>query len=94
MALTLSIFFCRRDILSLEDIQYLASFLGEQLHNLHLLPVPQLKDSTFSLGNIQFEKDSSQKIGIPVEWELFISTLNRKKNDVCSRLTKWYVNSF
>lgn len=78
----------------MEDIQYLASFLGEQLHNLHLLPVPHLKDSTFSLGNIKFEKDASEKICIPVEWELFISTLNRKKNDVCSRLTKWYVNSF
>ena len=36
----------------------------------------------------------SDKIGIPAEWEIFIRTLARKRKDVSSRLTKWYVLSF
>ncbi|KAK9269878.1 hypothetical protein L1049_025451 [Liquidambar formosana] len=36
-----------RDTLSWEDALNLASFLGEQMHNLHILPCPSLNESTF-----------------------------------------------
>uniref|UniRef100_A0A5B7AND4 Uncharacterized protein n=1 Tax=Davidia involucrata TaxID=16924 RepID=A0A5B7AND4_DAVIN len=86
-----------RDILSWEDLLNLASFLGEQLRNLHLLPFPSLNDSTFSAikqkielpcGN-GFMEAVTDKPCIPAEWEFFIRTLTRKKKDVSSRLTKW-----
>ena len=93
--------FYRRDGLSKEEILNLASFLGEQLRNLHFLPLPPLKNSTFldskpkielPHGNNGFlEEDTNNKIRIPAEWEVSIRTLNRKKKDVTSRLTKWYV---
>ncbi|KAM7516848.1 hypothetical protein LguiA_006431 [Lonicera macranthoides] len=88
-----------RDSLSKEEILNLASFLGEQLRNLHFLPLPPLKNSTFldSKPKIEFphgnngflEEDTNNKIRIPAEWEVSIRTLNRKKKDITSRLTKW-----
>ncbi|KAI4307418.1 hypothetical protein L6164_030610 [Bauhinia variegata] len=86
-----------RDILSSEDTTNLATFLGEQLRQIHLLPHPPLDFSSFS--------DIEQKSGLPetngclecipyksnilAEWEIFIKTLMRKRKDVSSRLTKW-----
>uniref|UniRef100_A0A5B7AMM6 Uncharacterized protein n=1 Tax=Davidia involucrata TaxID=16924 RepID=A0A5B7AMM6_DAVIN len=86
-----------RDILSWEDLLNLASFLGEQLRNLHLLPFPSLNDSTFSGIKQKIELPSgngymeavTDKLRIPAEWEFFIRTLTRKKKDISSRLTKW-----
>ncbi|KAM0976760.1 hypothetical protein PS2_019360 [Malus domestica] len=85
-----------RDTISLEDALNLASFLGEQLRNLHLLPRPPLSVSTFS--DIEPEIDMPLSNGcmeavpdkskIPAEWNIFIRTLMRKK-DVSSRLVKW-----
>lgn len=78
-----------RDTLPRDDVLNLASFLGEQLHNLHILPHPSLNDSIhLSLDN-GFMDEISDKIGIPAEWEIFIRTLARKRKDVSSRLTKW-----
>ncbi|KAK4434216.1 F-box protein [Sesamum alatum] len=68
-----------RDILSSEDALNLASFLGEQLHNLHLLPVPGSSPN----DAIQMVKDP------PAEWELFISILNKQRKNVLSRLAEW-----
>lgn len=84
--------------MSWEEALNLASFLGEKLHNLHLLPCPALTDSTLLVnkqktellgGNVYME-DSPDKIGVIEELQLFIKTLNKKKEDLCSRLTKWY----
>ncbi|XP_044474735.1 F-box protein At1g78280 isoform X1 [Mangifera indica] len=84
-----------RDTLSWEDMLNLASFLGEQLRNLHLLPYPPFDDLTLSsfkqkmeLKNGRMENFLSES-NIPVEWEVFIRTLNEKKKDVASRLTNW-----
>lgn len=35
--------------------------------------------------------DVTEKLSIPAEWDFFIRTLRKRKNDVSSRLTKWYV---
>ncbi|MCD7471314.1 hypothetical protein HAX54_011650 [Datura stramonium] len=85
-----------RDSISWEDALNLASFLGEQLRNLHLVPCPALNDSTLletqqkavpnAHGNLEDDED---KICAPAEWNLFLRTLNRKKKDLCDRLTKW-----
>ncbi|XP_004237935.2 lysine-specific demethylase JMJ21 [Solanum lycopersicum] len=85
-----------RDSISWEDTLNLASFLGEQMRNLHLVPCPALNDLTLletqqkavptANGNLEDDKD---KICVPSEWNLFLKTLNRKKKDVCDRLTKW-----
>ncbi|XP_059279731.1 lysine-specific demethylase JMJ21 isoform X1 [Lycium ferocissimum] len=86
----------RRDSISWEDALNLASFLGEQMRNLHLVPCPALNDSTLletrqkavpnANGNLEDDED---KICAPGEWNLFLRTLNRKRKDVCDRLTKW-----
>ncbi|KAJ7965736.1 F-box protein family [Quillaja saponaria] len=86
-----------RDILSWEDTTKLASFLGEQLRNLHLLPHPPLNFITSS--EIEQELDFrdanydmvsvSTKSNITAEWDIFIRTLTRKKKDVSVRLTNW-----
>ncbi|KAL6179441.1 hypothetical protein ACLB2K_050956 [Fragaria x ananassa] len=86
-----------RDTVSQEDELNLASFLGEQLRNLHLLPRPPLNISTssdieqesdrpFTNGSVEAVPDQSD---IPAEWDMFIRTLSKKKNDVSSRLIKW-----
>lgn len=77
----------------------LASFLGEQLHNFHLLPYPPFNESFLSDINMKTEppcnncvtEDVLGKSSIPAEWEIFIRTLARKKKGVASRLTAWYV---
>lgn len=74
----------------------LASFLGEQLRNLHLLPYPPFDDLTLSGFKQKMELTNGcmeyflSKSNIPVEWEFFIRTLTEKKKDVASRLTNWY----
>ncbi|KAJ0024694.1 hypothetical protein Pint_08371 [Pistacia integerrima] len=84
-----------RDTLTWEDMLNLASFLGEQLRNLHLLPYPPFDDLTLSSFKQKMEltngcmEDFLCKSNIPVEWEFFIRTLAEKKKDVASRLTNW-----
>ncbi|XVE55528.1 hypothetical protein DITRI_Ditri03aG0166000 [Diplodiscus trichospermus] len=87
-----------RDVLSWDDMLNLASFLGEQLRNLHTLPYPSFSDlivsdvekkKDFSFANGMDMDFVSDKSDIPVEWEIFARTLSRKKNDVYSRLNKW-----
>lgn len=66
------------------------------MRNLHLVPCPALNDLTLletqqkavptANGNLEDDED---KICVPEEWSLFLKTLNRKKKDVCDRLTKW-----
>ncbi|XP_019174529.1 PREDICTED: F-box protein At1g78280 isoform X2 [Ipomoea nil] len=85
-----------RETLSWEETLSLASFLGEQLRNLHLVPYPSLNFSAF-LGSDEETvlPQSNGCVGllgndsIPVEWDLFIKTLNKKKEDVSNRLMKW-----
>ncbi|KAL8030270.1 hypothetical protein ABFX02_14G275400 [Erythranthe guttata] len=87
--------FCRRDNLSSKDALNLASFLGEQLHNLHLLPVPSpspnhsipmvIGDCTESLQGNGFSKNTDN----PAESELFVRILNRRRSNVTKRLSEW-----
>ncbi|KAK3016296.1 hypothetical protein RJ639_007616 [Escallonia herrerae] len=78
-----------RDTLSFEDVLNLASFLGELLRNLHILPFPPLRKSPFVDNHAGFLEDVANSISIPAEWEVYVKTLNMKKKDVSSRLTKW-----
>ncbi|KAG8632916.1 hypothetical protein MANES_18G065400v8 [Manihot esculenta] len=86
-----------RDRLSWEDALNLASFLGEQLRNLHLLPYPSIDKSTFSDTKQKMElpfangsmEETPYKSDIPSEWEVFIRTLSRKKKDIKSHLRNW-----
>lgn len=86
-----------RDRLSWEDMLSLASFLGEKLCNLHLLPLPPFDRSIFSdfeqhleltYSNCHMEAVPNNS-NIQVEWEIFIKTLMKKRKDVTSRLSKW-----
>lgn len=86
-----------RDRLTWEDTTNLASFLGEQLHHLHLLPCPPLNIS--SLSDIEHEISLVKangciatvncKSNAAAEWGLFTRTLTKMRKDVSSRLTKW-----
>jgi hypothetical protein len=89
--------FCRRDKLSWDDTTNLASFLGEQLRHLHLLPHPPLNNSFIS--DIERElswPDANGCVALngksnnAAEWGIFIRILTKKRKDVSSRLTKWY----
>ena len=101
--ISLDIFFffflplCRRNTLEWEEELNLASFLGEQLRHLHLLPHPPHSSNSSDVerdlefhhtnGYIETAPDKSNR---PAEWDIFVNTLNRKKKDLSSRLTKWY----
>ncbi|GMN45361.1 hypothetical protein TIFTF001_014549 [Ficus carica] len=84
-----------RNTLESEDLLKLASFLGEQLRHLHLLPHPP----HISLDIIESESDICHtngfmeavpdKLNVPAKWDFFIRTLNKKKNDASSRLKTW-----
>ncbi|XP_059460654.1 lysine-specific demethylase JMJ21 isoform X2 [Corylus avellana] len=86
-----------RDSLSWEDTLSLASFLGEQLRNVHLLPLPPFNHSIFSDIELKLQLPFTNGFmeAVPInskisaEWEIFIRTLMRKKKDVSSRLSKW-----
>uniref|UniRef100_A0A7N0UM70 F-box protein n=1 Tax=Kalanchoe fedtschenkoi TaxID=63787 RepID=A0A7N0UM70_KALFE len=73
-----------RDALSEEDSLELASFLGEQLCNLHLLPCPSP-----TLSETCLDPEFKRKSKVPDEWELSIAALAKKKTDVANRLTLW-----
>lgn len=78
----------------------LASFLGEQLHNLHLLTVPRpstnesipivIEDYIHPSQGNGFSRNVAGKIDHPAELKLYISILNRKRKDVLKRLAEWY----
>lgn len=86
-----------RDTLSWEDATNLASFLGEQLNHLHLLPHPPLNIS--SLTDIEHELSFTgtdgcgatvnYKSNTAAEWGVFLRNLTMMRKNVSSRLTKW-----
>nr|GEX43055.1 F-box protein At1g78280-like [Tanacetum cinerariifolium] len=86
-----------RDGLSLEEVSNLASFLGKQLRDLHLLPVSPLNDLSYRhmekrleiVYDNGFMDNLTEKINLPAAAKVFFTILNRKKKDVMSRLTKW-----
>ncbi|KAG2313571.1 hypothetical protein Bca52824_025128 [Brassica carinata] len=73
-----------RDDLTLSDAQNLATFLGQQLRNLHLLPYPPVTRPELLNGNGVHEE-----FKIPPEWKVFVDALCQKKKDVTSRLENW-----
>nr|XP_027092184.1 F-box protein At1g78280-like [Coffea arabica] len=86
-----------RESLSWNDMLNLATFLGEQLRNLHTLPYPSFNVSNLlvseqrtelPLGN-GFLDDTAEKTSFSPELSTYIKTLNKKKEDISSRLTKW-----
>nr|XP_043615295.1 F-box protein At1g78280 [Erigeron canadensis] len=86
-----------RDALSWEEVTNLASFLGKQLRDLHVLPVTPLNDlsylhmeKTMEMGHDNgFMENLNEKINLPAASKVFFTILNRKKKDVSSRLMKW-----
>lgn len=74
----------RRDSLPEEDAVQLASFLGEQLRNLHVLPCPSL-----TLDKTYLDSELHKNTRVPAEWELSVGTLVKKKLDVSNRLKLW-----
>ncbi|KAF9612080.1 hypothetical protein IFM89_037999 [Coptis chinensis] len=85
-----------RDTLSWDEILNLASFLGDQLRNLHLLPMPSFADYIYGKQESSNDIPSvdvcpnalEEGLSIPVEWRSFIETLAMRKKDVSSRLAK------
>ncbi|KAK1432209.1 hypothetical protein QVD17_09103 [Tagetes erecta] len=88
-----------RDVLSWEEVSNLASFLGKQLHDLHVLPVTPLDDLSYLHMEKKLEMrhkahdngtmDNLKNISLPPALKVFFTILNRKKKDVSSRLSKW-----
>ncbi|XP_039049937.1 F-box protein At1g78280-like isoform X2 [Hibiscus syriacus] len=85
-----------RDVLPWEDVLNLASFLGEQLRNLHMLPYPSFSNSAlsefeqnrrFSFANGMDMEFISNESYIPVEWKIFVRTLIYKKKNASSQLS-------
>ncbi|MED6155381.1 hypothetical protein PIB30_004813 [Stylosanthes scabra] len=89
-------FSCRRDTLW-EDAMNLASFLGEQLNHLHLLPHPPLNISSFTdiehelsfTGTNSCGATFNYKSNTAAEWGFFLRRLAKMRKNVSSRLTKW-----
>ncbi|XP_012447951.1 lysine-specific demethylase JMJ21 [Gossypium raimondii] len=86
-----------RNVLPWEDVLNLASFLGEQLRSLHMLPYPSFSNSDlsdfeqnreFSSANDMDMEFVSNESDIPVEWKIFVRTLTEKKKNVSGRLSK------
>jgi adenylyl- and sulfurtransferase ThiI len=76
-----SLFF-RRDTLSKTDIFNLASSLGVQMRNIHLLPLPCVE-------SLPESEDNNVKNSVPREWKQEISTLDRRKNNIKKHLANW-----
>lgn len=92
-----------RDFLSKTETFHLASFLGEQLRILHLLPLPNNvtdmptggKFCDDSVGHYKLHAEDSLKdvdskdFGSKREWELVIEALNRRRNNIEAQLAQW-----
>ncbi|KAK4747488.1 hypothetical protein SAY87_014074 [Trapa incisa] len=83
-----------RDALSQAEIINLATFLGEQLHNLHVLPLPPFSSKFSDVPQNFKDSDSFMEVEpcdskISLEWKIFFRNLSNKKMGVSSRLTKW-----
>ncbi|XP_037486175.1 F-box protein At1g78280-like isoform X2 [Triticum dicoccoides] len=71
-----------RDTLSKADLLNLASSLGVQMRNIHLLPLPHGE-------SLPEPEDNNVKDSDPPEWKQVISTLNRRKNNIKKHLANW-----
>lgn len=81
----------------LKDALNLASFIGEQLHNLHVLPLPELDN--LLLADIKEELGFSPSCNVmeidsgispcTTKWDIFLHTLAIRRKDVVTRLTEW-----
>ncbi|VAH33731.1 unnamed protein product [Triticum turgidum subsp. durum] len=71
-----------RDTLSKADLLNLASSLGVQMRNIHLLPLPHEE-------SLPEPEDNNVKDSDPPEWKQVISTLNRRKNNIKKHLANW-----
>ncbi|KAM0904304.1 hypothetical protein ACQ4PT_018096 [Festuca glaucescens] len=71
-----------RDTLSKTDLLNLASSLGVQMRNIHLLPLPCVE-------SLPESEDNNVKNSVPREWKQEISTLDRRKNNIKKHLANW-----
>ncbi|GAB4861269.1 hypothetical protein Ancab_036430 [Ancistrocladus abbreviatus] len=83
-----------REAFSSEEALNLASFLGDQLHNLHVLPIPSfdasmLSNNMESPNSINATEIIPHNSSLATKWEIFASTLASRKKDAASRLMKW-----
>ncbi|KAF4368421.1 hypothetical protein F8388_015785 [Cannabis sativa] len=84
-----------RDKLNWEEELNLASFLGEQLRHLHLLPLPSRNsnlsdtESAVQSNHTNGYGEAFDELNMPAEWDIFVKTLNKKKKDASNRLTTW-----
>lgn len=98
----LTFFFFRKDDLSKDDGLNLASFIGHQLHNLHLLPVPFIQNQNLPavlemdlskrldcLNEVSNPVKISQSFSIPLECKLFTTLIDRRRRDLIDRLIEW-----
>jgi hypothetical protein len=85
-----NLFVFSRDMLSKTDILHLASSLGVQMRNIHLLPLPPVEHVPESGNN-----DVKEVVGtcddttVLPEWQQLVSTLNRRKQNVKKHLANW-----
>ncbi|WVZ57166.1 hypothetical protein U9M48_007585 [Paspalum notatum var. saurae] len=79
-----------RDMLSKPDVLHLASSLGVQMRNIHLLPLPPLGPAPKSGDNdVKEMAGACDDATILPEWHQLVSTLNRRKQNVKRRLANW-----
>ncbi|XP_020176896.1 lysine-specific demethylase JMJ21 isoform X1 [Aegilops tauschii subsp. strangulata] len=71
-----------RDTLSKADLLNLASSLGVQMRNIHLLPLPHGEP-------LPKPEDNNVRDSDPPEWKQVISTLNGRKNNIKKHLANW-----
>ncbi|CAM0873492.1 unnamed protein product [Alopecurus aequalis] len=71
-----------RDALSKTDLLNLASSLGVQMRNIHLLPIPHVE-------SLPESQDNNVKHNCPLEWKQVISTLDGRKNNIKKHLSNW-----
>uniref|UniRef100_A0A8R7QEH6 JmjC domain-containing protein n=1 Tax=Triticum urartu TaxID=4572 RepID=A0A8R7QEH6_TRIUA len=71
-----------RDTLSKADLLNLASSLGVQMRNIHLLPLPHGEP-------LPKPEDNNVRDSDPPEWKQVISTLNGRRNNIKKHLANW-----
>ncbi|XP_020092912.1 F-box protein At1g78280 isoform X3 [Ananas comosus] len=82
-----------RNTLSKDDVLHLASFLGVQLRNLHLLPLPQMLNASES--KVDHIKSTTEKFSdltglkISPKWKPVIDILEERKESIRNRLVQW-----
>ena len=75
------------------DILDVSRFLGEQIKNLHCLPIPRVHSAVNGKSQPEIVPSGNHNklwaFKVMGEWSLFIGTMRRQQRDIIAEMEEW-----